>query len=344
MASSSDDATLTISIPGWTEVSGHTEYIIKTNIGDHHFAVQHRFSNFIDLHEALAAKLSKLPATFPIAKSVFNGESVKKDRVERLQKYMKDVIKLCEDSNVRPLPAAMLKFLHVDAKVFAPAGGSGATGDAGGGNGGFGGACGESPLGEFAPFGTHFVPEKPEDVNEGLREAIKAGDVGLCLELIENKADPNYRDRQGNTPLHMAALFQRTGVAKALLLAGADLTLKNGAGELPERMASVSLKMKFQTFKSTGQVCAARARHLPFPAHLSPLSPLSPLTALTAHFSAHFSTHFSAPHPPRRSDLDLAVLRFHHVSPIAGAICFYLAGSSWGRGRVWWWLHLAETH
>ena len=62
------------------------------------------------------------------------------------------------------------------------------------------------------------------------------------------------RLRAGNTPLHMACLFNRTDVAKALLLAGADLTLKNGAGELPERMASVSLKMKFNTFKQTGQI------------------------------------------------------------------------------------------
>lgn len=60
--------------------------------------------------------------------------------------------------------------------------------------------------------------------------------------------------RAGNAPLHMAALFQRSDVAKALLLAGADLTLKNGAGELPERMASVSLKLKFNTFKETGDI------------------------------------------------------------------------------------------
>lgn len=52
----------------------------------------------------------------------------------------------------------------------------------------------------------------------------------------------------------MASLFNRTEVAKALLLAGADLTLKNGAGELPERMATVSLKMKFSSFKETGQI------------------------------------------------------------------------------------------
>ena len=76
MASSSEDAasagTLTINVPGWTEVTGHTEYIIKSSIGEHHFAVQHRFSNFIEVHEhamrsrltALARCVSQLPVVF----------------------------------------------------------------------------------------------------------------------------------------------------------------------------------------------------------------------------------------------------------------------------------------
>ena len=98
------------------------------------------------------------------------------------------------------------------------------------------------------------MPERPDNTTKGYGEAIKAGDTALCKHLIDAKADPNYRDRQGNTPLHMACLFQRTEIAKALLLAGSDLTLKNGANELPERMASVSLKMKLNTFKATGTI------------------------------------------------------------------------------------------
>ena len=48
----------------------------------------------------------------------------------------------------------------------------------------------------------------------------------MCMQLIESKADPNYKDRQGNTPLHMACLFQRSDVACALLTAGSDPTAK----------------------------------------------------------------------------------------------------------------------
>ena len=117
------------------------------------------------------------------------------------------------------------------------------------------GRCSDAgPVGSFSPFHGAFIPERPDDINEGMREGIKAGDTPLCLELLAAKADPNYRDRQGNTPLHMACLFNRTDVAKALLHAGSDLTLKNGAGELPERMATVSLKMKFATYKESGQI------------------------------------------------------------------------------------------
>ena len=58
MASSSDSgsSTLKIDVPGWTEVTGHTEYIIKSSIGEHHFAVQHRFSNFIEVRKALRGR------------------------------------------------------------------------------------------------------------------------------------------------------------------------------------------------------------------------------------------------------------------------------------------------
>jgi len=236
-----DASSLSISCPGYTDVSGHTEYIIKSSIGDQHFSVHHRFSNFIDLHDALTSRLSKLPANFPVPKSVFGGESVKRDRVEKLQNYLRLCVELSGD---RPLPSALLKFLRVDASALNPTGG--ASSDAP--------TVDPGPIQSFNAFGDAFVPERPEDTNEGMREAIKAGDTPLCLELLSSKADPNYRDRQGNTPLHMACLFNRTEVAKALLLAGADLTLKNGAGELPERMASVSLKMKFNTFKQTGQI------------------------------------------------------------------------------------------
>jgi len=151
MASGSAEA-LSITIPGWTDVTGHTEYIIKSSVGEHHYAVQHRFSNFIDLHEALAAKLSKLPAAFPVAKSMFSGDSVKRQRVEALQDYLRSILKLSEG---RTPPSALLKFLRVEASCFAPpAAAAGPTGDA------MPPSRREdpSPLGAFSPFVQHFTP------------------------------------------------------------------------------------------------------------------------------------------------------------------------------------------
>ena len=70
--------------------------------------------------------------------------------------------------------------------------------------------------------------------------------------MIKKGADANHRDRQGSYPLHMACLFQRTEVVKALLAAGADIEKQNAAGELPTKIANVTLKMKMLKFKETG--------------------------------------------------------------------------------------------
>ena len=107
---------LSITIPGFSDQTGHTEYIIKSSVGDQQFSVQHRFSNFVELHDALASKIAKLPATFPVAKNMFNGEAVKRERVEKLQEYLRNVVRL---SSEKP-PIALLKFLRIDASVFAP--------------------------------------------------------------------------------------------------------------------------------------------------------------------------------------------------------------------------------
>ena len=186
-------AKLNITIPGYTDVTGHTEYIIKTTIGDQTFAVQHRFSNFIELHDSLAARIAKIPTAFPVPKSMFGGESVKRERVDKLQEYLRNAVRL---SGERP-PAALLKFLRIDSNALTPSTGADATA------GSYGCVYSSSePVQAFIPFSGPqgaFVPERPDDQNEALREAIKAGDDALCLELIEAKADPLYRDRQGES-------------------------------------------------------------------------------------------------------------------------------------------------
>ncbi|KMU83244.1 hypothetical protein CIHG_01026 [Coccidioides immitis H538.4] len=54
------------------------------------------------------------------------------------------------------------------------------------------------------------------------------------LEILHNPAQPspliNHRNHSGNTPLHWAALNTHLECVKALVEAGADVNIKNGAG------------------------------------------------------------------------------------------------------------------
>jgi len=100
---------LAIVITGYTDVTDHTEYIIKTTLGDQQFAAQHRFNNFVELHMGLTSKIAELPVLFPVAKSVFVSEALKRERVDTLQAYLRNAVRL---SGEKP-PSALLKFLGV---------------------------------------------------------------------------------------------------------------------------------------------------------------------------------------------------------------------------------------
>ncbi|KAA3468253.1 hepatocyte growth factor-regulated tyrosine kinase substrate [Gossypium australe] len=69
------------------------------------------------------------------------------------------------------------------------------------------------------------------DVNgEGLREAIKNGDTAAVKRLLSEGVDANYRDKQGLSVLHLAALFNRTDIVFALMDYGASMDYKNAQG------------------------------------------------------------------------------------------------------------------
>lgn len=81
---------------------------------------------------------------------------------------------------------------------------------------------------------------------EGLREAIKAGDVKAVRNLLSQGVDPNYRDKQGLTVLHLAALFNQTEIALILMDNGADVTIKNPQGETAVDCAPTMLQYKMR--------------------------------------------------------------------------------------------------
>jgi len=81
---------------------------------------------------------------------------------------------------------------------------------------------------------------------EGLREAIKSGDVNGVKKLLSQGVDSNYCDKQGFTLLHLAALFNQTEIAFILMDHGANVQSKNGQGETPLDCAPAMLQYKMR--------------------------------------------------------------------------------------------------
>ncbi|PNH09634.1 Ankyrin repeat-containing protein [Tetrabaena socialis] len=68
---------------------------------------------------------------------------------------------------------------------------------------------------------------------------IRYGAVEVVRRLIEAGAYVNAIDEGDNTPLHYAALYERTDAIRLLLEAGADIDVRNKAGRDPHYLAPV---------------------------------------------------------------------------------------------------------
>ncbi|KAJ3673210.1 hypothetical protein LUZ60_006584 [Juncus effusus] len=85
-----------------------------------------------------------------------------------------------------------------------------------------------------------------DNSGEGLREAIKNGDVGAVKSLLSQGVDPKYCDSKGFTLLHLAALFNQTEIALILMDCGASVESKNHQGETPLDCAPTMLQFKMR--------------------------------------------------------------------------------------------------
>ncbi|CAI8610904.1 unnamed protein product [Vicia faba] len=95
--------------------------------------------------------------------------------------------------------------------------------------------------------GTSNKPQMDYEVNgEGLREAIKNGDIAAVKKLLNEGVDANYRDKQGLSVLHLAAVFNHTDIVFILMDSGASLEYKNAQGETPLDCAPVTLQFKMR--------------------------------------------------------------------------------------------------
>ncbi|KAL1547886.1 hepatocyte growth factor-regulated tyrosine kinase substrate-like [Salvia divinorum] len=85
-----------------------------------------------------------------------------------------------------------------------------------------------------------------EVTGEGLREAIKNGDTDAANKLLSQGVDANYCDKQGSSLLHLAAVFNQTEIAFALMDHKANLDCKNSQGETPLDCAPATLQYKMK--------------------------------------------------------------------------------------------------
>ncbi|CAI9765992.1 unnamed protein product [Fraxinus pennsylvanica] len=81
---------------------------------------------------------------------------------------------------------------------------------------------------------------------EGLREAIKNGDIASAKKLLSQGVDANYCDKQGSSLLHLAAVFNQTEIAFALMDHGARMDSKNLQGETPLDCAPATLQYRMK--------------------------------------------------------------------------------------------------
>ncbi len=77
------------------------------------------------------------------------------------------------------------------------------------------------------------------DKPEPAKHRVAAKQLIAAKALIEAGADLKTTNKEGSTPLHIAAFFCRTDIVKALLDKGADKTAKNNFGSTPIQSVTV---------------------------------------------------------------------------------------------------------
>ncbi len=73
--------------------------------------------------------------------------------------------------------------------------------------------------------------------NTFLHLAVERGRAKAVDALLAAGADPDTRDKDGDTPLHSAVWRNDAKTVTALLAAGADVDAKDGRGRTPQDLA-----------------------------------------------------------------------------------------------------------
>lgn len=79
-----------------------------------------------------------------------------------------------------------------------------------------------------------------------LHEAVAAKNTKFGLELIKRGIDVNHQDSQGQTPLHFTGIHQTEELARAILAAGGNPSIKDVFGNTPLWSAVVKPKRNYE--------------------------------------------------------------------------------------------------
>ena len=82
------------------------------------------------------------------------------------------------------------------------------------------------------------------------------GDTVLTALLLASGADPNMRDNSGGTPLHRAVRLQDPGITRILLRAGAELDARDSQGQTPLQWAMNAGGMNGPVIEALGEAGA----------------------------------------------------------------------------------------
>lgn len=89
------------------------EYLVETEVAtENTFTSQHRFSDFVALHEELQTEVEGLPPTFPLQKLSLHLSASLDERTEHLQFYCQSLAALCAAA-CKPAPMRLMRFLGV---------------------------------------------------------------------------------------------------------------------------------------------------------------------------------------------------------------------------------------
>ena len=84
---------------------------------------------------------------------------------------------------------------------------------------------------------TKLTPMQKEELNDKLIAAAESGDVESVKRLIENGADVDAKDKDGEKALHKAAWMGQVEVATFLIEKGVNVNMKNKNNETAAEIA-----------------------------------------------------------------------------------------------------------